>query len=100
MAGKRQTGGAATVPSGNLAEAFRALAAELRGDEETPEAGFLTKQQWMRESALSEAQLQRILRKAIDKGKVEMRKYRVKTASGMVRPIEHYRINAQADRSA
>jgi hypothetical protein len=94
MAGIRTTGRAANLPSRPLdpVAAFKLLQSALAGDEETPEPGFFTVEQWAEKVGKSPVQTGRLLRKFAAAGKAEWRKYRIRTAGDRTYPVPHYKL--------
>ncbi len=95
MVGKRRAGKAAPVSENiDFASAFEALKAAIAGDPETPPIGFYTTQQWATMRAKSRVQTCRDISDLLRAGKIEKRDFRVKSDSGLVRPVPHYRLAA------
>lgn len=101
MAGKREAGRTAAVPPGPLdpVAAFELLRAELAGDEETPEVGYFTVEQWALKVGKSSSQTSTLLRKFVQAGRADRRKYRIKTGD-KVYPVPHYKLHAQTHLAA
>lgn len=73
-------------------ELFKALVARIGPAVEEVPDGFLDLQGWMAESGLGREQTSRNLRKGMEAGIVEMRKFRV-ACGERVYPVPHYKVN-------
>jgi hypothetical protein len=94
MASERSSRKATDLPSRPLdpVAAFKLLQSALAGDEETPEPGFFTVEQWAAKVGKSPVQTGRLLRKFASAGKAEWRKYRIRTAGDRTYPVPHYKL--------
>lgn len=73
-------------------ELFKALVKHIGPAAETPAEGFYTLAEWMVESGVGREQTTRNLRKGIEAGVVEMKRYRVRCGD-KIYPTPHYKVN-------
>lgn len=93
MAGIGKTGTTTAVPSGAMTamEALALLQQALSGEEQTPDPGFMTRKDWATAWGLGESQTYRLLQNGVAAGKVESKKFKVRTGS-LLRSVVHYRV--------
>lgn len=71
--------------------ALAALQQALSPGEQTPESGFLTSKAWAQAWSLSDSHTYRLLQNGVAAGKVESKKFKVRTGS-LLRSVVHYRV--------
>lgn len=69
---------------------LRDLQSAMHGEAETVPTGWKTSAQWAGEWKLSQDRAGELLRKGMEIGRMEKRKFRIASA-GVVRPVPHYR---------
>ena len=74
----------------NAKELLRMLTEELNGSPETPPPGFLRRLEWEKAWGCSDGQAKKLLDAGMRAGIIEMRRFRVRCAHGVV-SVPHYR---------
>ena len=90
MALKRTGGGSKGVPVLTTTWASQVLIALQNGTDEVPK-DWVTNRQLQDAWGLCVAQVNVLLARGVRAGKVEVRKFRIRSASGITRPVPHYR---------